>query len=81
MPKDLIQLARDRKAVNAGLKASTPEPVAPEPVADEPESEVEADDDLSKLLKAELVELAEAEGIDTDGLTKAELLDALNEGA
>jgi hypothetical protein len=76
MPKDLIQLARDRKAVNAGLKAS-----APEPVADEPESEVEADDDLSKLLKAELVELAEAEGIDTDGLTKAELLDALNEGA
>lgn len=37
----------------------------------------EEDEELSKLLKADLVERAEAEGIDTDGLTKAELVEAL----
>lgn len=38
---------------------------------------VDENADLSKLLKAELVDRAEAVGIDTDGLTKAELVDAL----
>jgi hypothetical protein len=37
----------------------------------------EADEDLSKLSKAELVERAEAAGIDTQGLLKADLVDAL----
>lgn len=36
-----------------------------------------ADDDLSSLLKADLVERAEAAGIDTTGLTKADLVAAL----
>lgn len=41
----------------------------------------DADDvDLSTLRKAELVEIAEARGVDTDGLTKADLLDALGDG-
>ena len=41
---------------------------------------IERDDDeedLSKLLKSDLVERAVAAGIDTDGLNKAELVDAL----
>lgn len=33
--------------------------------------------DLSSLLKADLVELAEKAGIDTTGATKAEIIDAL----
>ena len=33
--------------------------------------------DLSKLRKAELVEVAAEQGVDTDGLTKAEILEAL----
>lgn len=79
MSKDLIQLARDRKAARAEA-VEAPAPIEePEAPADEPEAD--DGDDLSKLLKADLVERAEAAGIDTDGLTKAELLDALNEGA
>jgi hypothetical protein len=72
MPKDLIELARQRKLVNRPAPDSHPE-AAPEPEADN-------GDDLSKLLKAELVERAEAAGVDAEGLTKAELLEAL-EGA
>lgn len=41
------------------------------------EAEQADSDDLSKLLKADLVELAEAAGVDTDGLTKAELVEAI----
>lgn len=35
------------------------------------------DEDLSKLLKADLVERAEQAGIETEGLTKADLVEAL----
>ena len=37
----------------------------------------EQETDLSKLRKAELVEVATEQGVDTDGLTKAEILEAL----
>lgn len=40
----------------------------------------EPEPDLSSMRKAELVELAERRGVDTDGLTKAELVDALGDG-
>ena len=35
------------------------------------------DEDLSKLLKADLVERASGLGIDTEGLSKAEIIEAL----
>ncbi len=53
----------------------------------EAEAEVVQDDDavesedLSKLLKADLVERAEAADIDPEGLTKADLIEALEEVA
>jgi hypothetical protein len=37
-------------------------------------------EDLSKLLKADLVDRATAAGIDTEGLSKAELVEALEKG-
>lgn len=42
--------------------------------------EEDEEEDLSKLYKAELVERAEAAGIDTAGMSKAEIVEAL-EGA
>ena len=36
--------------------------------------------DLSSLLKADLVQLADSAGIDSTGLTKAEIIDALQAG-
>jgi hypothetical protein len=39
-----------------------------------------ADEDLSKLHKADLVERAEAAGFDPAGMTKAEIIDALENG-
>lgn len=58
-----------------GEPATEPAPVEapkvePEPVEDEAK-------DLSGMLKAELVELAEAKGIKVSGLTKAELVEAI----
>jgi hypothetical protein len=38
---------------------------------------VEEGTDLSKLRKDELIELATAQGVDTDGLTKADIVAAL----
>jgi hypothetical protein len=70
------ELERTRRVV-AGQMA---EQVATNTAAVEgsPTVDDEADDeDLSSLLKAELVERAEAAGIDTEGKTKAELVAAL----
>lgn len=43
----------------------------------EADAEAEGGEDLHSLLKPELVERAEGVGIDTSGLTKAELVEAL----
>lgn len=53
----------DSPNINQTVVATRPEPVP--------------DEDLSGMLKADLVERAEAAGIDPAGLTKAELVDAL----
>jgi hypothetical protein len=43
----------------------------------EPVEQTDEDVDLTKLRKDELVELAGGQGVDTDGLTKAEIIEAL----
>jgi hypothetical protein len=67
------ELERTRKVVAAAMAeqvATNSAAVDASPPVDD-----EADDeDLSSLLKAELVERAEAAGIDTEGKTKAELV-------
>lgn len=56
----------DSPLLNAAVVGSNPlEPRASE------------DEDLSSLLKADLVERGEAAGIDTTGMTKAEIIEAL----
>jgi hypothetical protein len=45
--------------------------------ADVEGDESPGEEDLSKLYKSELVDRAEAAGIETDGLSKAELIEAL----
>jgi hypothetical protein len=60
----------DPRCIPDGLtEADYPRPEKPEPEAD-----------LSALKKAELVEKAEAAGIDTTGATKADIVAALQEG-
>jgi hypothetical protein len=50
--------------------------VTPEAAADDGD-ESSGEEDLSKLYKSELVDRAAAAGIETDGLSKAELIEAL----
>lgn len=69
---DLIQLARQRKVERAGALPGNEDLVERWTAA--LNARDGADDDLSKLNKAALVERAEAAGIDTDGKTKADLI-------
>lgn len=45
-----------------------------------PEDEGDDEEDLSRLLKSELVERAEAAGLDVEGFSKAEIIEALEAG-
>lgn len=60
-------------------KKAKPAPPPPPPAEKEPEEEPdETDEDPSmEWLKADLVEYAEARGLDVDGMTKREILDAI----
>ena len=64
---NVAELTEEEKA-ELGLTPATDE-------ADDDDDE----EDLSKLYKAELVERAEAAGIDTEGMSKADLVAALEE--
>lgn len=55
-------------------------PVGSVDVSELPGAHDDEVEDLSKLTKAELVERAEAAGIATEGLLKADLVTALEEG-
>jgi hypothetical protein len=56
-----------------------PAPVPPEPDPEPDEEEAEAEPPSMDWLKAELVEYAEGLGIDVDGFTKQQILDAIEE--
>lgn len=60
-------------------EGAAPAPAATEPAASEPAAGVddEGRSDLSALSKAELVEIAKRDGIKVSGLTKAQLIDAI----
>jgi hypothetical protein len=72
------ELERTRRVVAAAMA----EQIAINDAAATPEADVEGDEsegeeDLSKLYKSELVDRAEAAGIDTAGMSKAEIVEAL----
>lgn len=82
MAKDLVSLALTRKLAayeGAGLSDHA-DRVKARLGEVEKVAAIEAEDDLTKLSKADLVVRADAAGIETDGKTKAELIDEL-EGA
>lgn len=68
----------EERLVGEGV-AEYAEGAAPAPAASEPAAGVddEGRSDLSALSKAELVEIAKRDGIKVSGLTKAQLIDAI----
>lgn len=80
---DRIRAARERRLAQAEAEGETARAERLRKqlgITDTPDDDASDDDEnLAKLRKAELVERAEAAGVETDGLTKAELLAALEE--
>jgi len=75
------ELERTRQVVAAAMaeQIAVNHAAATEGVDGGTEEEVEGEEDLSKLYKSELVDRAEAAGIDTTGMSKAEIVEALEE--
>jgi hypothetical protein len=76
------ELERTRRVVAAAMAEQiavndAAASVTPEAAADEGDESSEGEEDLSKLYKSELVDRAEAAGIDTAGMSKAEIVEAL----
>jgi hypothetical protein len=79
VPLDEHPLKDEIAATDYGSDVTVEEVVQSFPEGVIAATEVKSKEDLEDMKKAELVVMAEGKGIDTSGMTKAELVDALEE--